>query len=82
MIEGGRDPSSLLSMPVASFVATGTACGRHSVAARARGVPSPLKLPPSSPARFYWNNLPLWGYERTFRGNRPPDMQDRNREYD
>ena len=30
-------------MPVASFVATGTACGRHSVAAGARGVSLPQR---------------------------------------
>ncbi|WP_300774115.1 hypothetical protein, partial [uncultured Desulfovibrio sp.] len=36
VVSGGKgNPSSLLSMPVASFVATGTACGRHSVAAGA-----------------------------------------------
>ena len=46
-------------MPVASFVATGTACGRHSVAARARGLRERLfslrcekagPFPPSPPS--------------------------------
>ena len=52
-ILGGREPlSSVLSMPVASFVATGTACGRHSVAARARGGSLPLSRLPFPSALF------------------------------
>ncbi len=46
-------------MPVASFVATGTACGRHPVAARARGVSLPPKPPIPSPARFLSENHAL-----------------------
>ncbi len=60
---GGKgNPSALLSMPVASFVATGTACGRHPVAAGARGPAFPAErrsrssspqAPIPSPARFF-----------------------------
>ena len=48
-------------MPVASCVATGTACGRHPLAAGARGVSLPPKPPIPSPARFY---LELFTFEK------------------
>ena len=43
-------------MPVASFVATGTSCGRHPVAARARGVPLPQAPAPPQRALFRRTN--------------------------
>ena len=55
-------------MPVASFVATGTACGRHPVAARARGVPLPQTPPP--PARFISEDEQVC--RRFSSGSRPP----------
>ncbi len=68
LLGGKGNPSSLLLMPVASFVATGTACGRHPVAASritggketplasAQGAfPSP-QAPHPSPTRFFRGN--------------------------
>ena len=59
-------------MPVASFVATGTACGRHSVAAGARGVSLPPRPPIPSPARFIQEDSALRECRRIPSGNRPP----------
>ena len=61
---GGGTPSSLLSMPVASFVATGTACGRHSVAAGARGCSPSPRSPPLPPARFIQKDETLRKHNR------------------
>ena len=86
---GGKgNPSSLLSMPVASFVATGTACGRHPVAASARGLRERLfslrcekagpfpPSPPSLPQRALFRWMDEKGERgHFFCGNRPPERQ-------
>ena len=59
-------------MPVASFVATGTACGRHSVAAGARGCSPSPRPPPLPSARFFLEDNTLREHCRFSFGNRPP----------
>ena len=59
-------------MPVASFVTTGTACGRHPVAAGARGGSPP---PSPSPARFYRENSTMRKRKGLPCGNRPPEVR-------
>ncbi len=62
----GFRPGSVTPEPVKAYVATGTACGRHSVAAGAGGPAFtkerlPVILPPKPPfprARFPRNNAP------------------------
>ena len=62
-------------MPVASFIATGTACGRHPVAASARGVSLPPKPPIPSPARFIQKDVALRLLCRFPFGNRPRGLR-------
>ena len=59
-------------MPVASFVATGTACGRHSVAAGARGPAFPKERRSCSPSPQAPHPFPsaLFRENETMRGRR------------